>query len=69
MLIREASGVEPRAFARFGKCRSGSRLRLGYFAAVLTVDRGVEVQTSLAGLGEKDVEAALGKLVQSNGSA
>ncbi|KAK1920886.1 NADH dehydrogenase 10.5K chain [Papiliotrema laurentii] len=49
VLIREANGIEPRAFARF--------------------ERGVEAQTNLSGLSEKDVSAALSKLVSSQPGA
>ncbi|KAK4684103.1 NADH dehydrogenase (ubiquinone) 1 alpha subcomplex subunit 2, partial [Tremellales sp. Uapishka_1] len=45
VLIREASGVEPRAFVRF--------------------ERGIESQTALSDLSEKDVGSALSHLINS----
>lgn len=68
-MIREASGVEPRAFVRWGAYLSprhrlardsGGRLRSELMSRV---ERGVESQTGLSGLNEKDVEGALRRLV------
>lgn len=59
-LIREASGVEARAFARFGEFFVG---RPRMCRANIWVERGVESQTSLADMSEGDVNKALEQLV------
>lgn len=69
-LVREANGVQPRIFARFGMCITAFAINNRFMPLMefhsLFIDKGVERKVTLENASVQDVKNALENLAKSN---